>query len=70
MPSRDDIAVKIDTALHTVEKSTPALRGARVADNYFSRAWRERAELASADTRIATSNHALEVIQQERGRWS
>lgn len=33
---QDDIAVKIDTALHTVEKNNPALRGA-LPDNYFSR---------------------------------
>ena len=33
---QDDIAVKIDTALHTVEKSNKALRGA-LPDNYFSR---------------------------------
>ena len=33
---QDDIAVKIDTALHTVEKNNKALRGA-LPDNYFSR---------------------------------
>jgi len=33
---QDDIAVKIDTALHTVEKHNPSLRGA-LPDNYFSR---------------------------------
>jgi len=33
---QDDIAVKIDTALHTVEKTNKALRGA-LPDNYFSR---------------------------------
>lgn len=33
---QDDIALKIDTALHTVEKSNPALKGA-LPDNYFSR---------------------------------
>jgi type I restriction enzyme M protein len=33
---QDDIAVKIDTALHTVEKSNPSLKGA-LPDNYFSR---------------------------------
>ena len=31
-----DIALKIDTALHTVEKNNPALKGA-LPDNYFSR---------------------------------
>ena len=33
---QDDIAVKIDTALHTVEKHNKSLRGA-LPDNYFSR---------------------------------
>lgn len=33
---QDDIALKIDTALHTVEKNNPALKGA-LPDNYFSR---------------------------------
>lgn len=33
---QNDIALKIDTALHTVEKSNPALKGA-LPDNYFSR---------------------------------
>ena len=32
---QDDIALKIDTALHTVEKNNPALKGA-LPDNYFS----------------------------------
>ena len=33
---QDDIAVKIDTALHTVEKNNKVLAGA-LPDNYFSR---------------------------------
>lgn len=33
---QDDIALIIDTALHTVEKNNPALKGA-LPDNYFSR---------------------------------
>ena len=33
---QDDIAVKIDTALHTVEKNNPSLKGA-LPENYFSR---------------------------------
>ena len=33
---QDDIAVKIDTALHTVEKNNASLKGA-LPDNYFSR---------------------------------
>lgn len=33
---QDDIALKIDTALHNVEKNNPSLKGA-LPDNYFSR---------------------------------
>jgi len=33
---QDDIALKIDTALHTIEKHNPSLKGA-LPDNYFSR---------------------------------
>ncbi|MCG8803007.1 type I restriction-modification system subunit M [Tenacibaculum finnmarkense] len=33
---QDDIALKIDTALYTVEKNNPSLKGA-LPDNYFSR---------------------------------
>ncbi|MEJ1336735.1 MAG: class I SAM-dependent DNA methyltransferase [Candidatus Sedimenticola sp. (ex Thyasira tokunagai)] len=43
---QDDIAVKIDTALHTVEKNNKSLRGA-LPDNYFSRLGLDQAKLAS-----------------------
>ena len=33
---QDDIALKIDTALYTIEKNNPALKGA-LPDNYYSR---------------------------------
>ncbi len=33
---QDDIAMIIDTALHTIEKNNPTLKGA-LPDNYFSR---------------------------------
>lgn len=33
---QNDIALKIDTALHTIEKNNPSLKGA-LPDNYFSR---------------------------------
>ena len=33
---QDDIALKIDTALYTIEKTNPALKGA-LPDNYYSR---------------------------------
>lgn len=43
---QDDIAVKIDTALHTVEKNNKALRGA-LPDNYFSRLGLDVSKLAA-----------------------
>ncbi|GGY44219.1 DNA methyltransferase [Bacterioplanes sanyensis] len=43
---QDDIAVKIDTALHTIEKNNKALRGA-LPDNYFSRLGLEANKLAA-----------------------
>ncbi|MEQ9089652.1 MAG: class I SAM-dependent DNA methyltransferase [Balneola sp.] len=43
---QDDIAIKIDTALHTVEKNNPALKGA-LPDNYFSRLNMDVSKLAA-----------------------
>jgi len=43
---QDDIAVKIDTALHTVEKNNASLRGA-LPDNYFSRLGLDSSKLAA-----------------------
>lgn len=43
---QDDIALKIDTALHTVEKSNKSLAGA-LPDNYFSRLGLEPSKLAA-----------------------
>ncbi|MBP9985394.1 MAG: SAM-dependent DNA methyltransferase [Prevotella sp.] len=43
---QDDIALKIDTALYTIEKTNPALRGA-LPDNYYSRLHIDTAKLAS-----------------------
>jgi type I restriction enzyme M protein len=43
---QDDIAVKIDTALHTVEKENKSLRGA-LPDNYFSRLGLDASKLAA-----------------------
>lgn len=41
-----DIALKIDTALHTIEKSNPVLKGA-LPDNYYSRLQFDTSKLAS-----------------------
>lgn len=43
---QDDIAIKIDTALFTVEKNNPALKGA-LPDNYYSRLTLDVSKLAS-----------------------
>ncbi len=43
---QDDIALKIDTALHTVEKNNKSLRGA-LPDNYFSRLGLDVSKLAA-----------------------
>jgi len=43
---QNDIALKIDTALHNIEKSNKALKGA-LPDNYFSRLALDISKLAS-----------------------
>ena len=43
---QDDIALKIDTALHTVEKNNKSLKGA-LPDNYYSRLGMQAKDLAS-----------------------
>ena len=43
---QDDIALKIDSALHTVEKNNPSLKGA-LPDNYFTRLGLVTSKLAS-----------------------
>lgn len=43
---QDDIALKIDTALHTIEKNNKSLKGA-LPDNYFSRLGLDVSKLAS-----------------------
>ena len=43
---QEDIAVKIDTSLHTVEKNNKSLRGA-LPDNYFSRLGLDESKLAA-----------------------
>jgi len=43
---QDDVAVKIDTALHSVEKSNKSLKGA-LPDNYFSRMGIDVSKLAA-----------------------
>ena len=51
---QDDIALKIDTALFTIEKNNPALKGA-LPDNYYSRLHFDTAKLASLLDEITVS---------------
>lgn len=44
--AQNDLALKIDTALHTIEKDNPALAGA-LPDNYFSRLGLDKTKLKS-----------------------
>ena len=52
---QDDLAIKIDTALHTIEKNNPALEGA-LPDNYFSRLGLDKTKLASLIDTISDIN--------------
>ena len=55
---QDDIALKIDTALYTIEKANPALKGA-LPDNYYSRLHIDTAKLASLLDEIDRSEERL-----------
>ncbi|QBG34797.1 type I restriction-modification system subunit M [Litorilituus sediminis] len=64
---QDDIAVKIDTALHTVEKNNPSLKGA-LPENYFSRLGLVTSKLASLiDTinNIDTAASECEMTEED-----
>ncbi len=52
---QDDLALKIDTALHDIEKNNPALKGA-LPDNYFSRLGLDKTKLASLIDQISEIN--------------
>lgn len=59
-----DIALKIDTALYTIEKNNPALKGA-LPDNYYSRLQLDTAKLASLldeINRINTDDKENDII--------
>ncbi len=60
---QNDIALKIDTALHTVEKDNSALKGA-LPDNYFSRLGLDKTKLASLIDKINEIN-TLENGEQD-----
>ena len=61
---QDDIALKIDTALYTIEKNNPVLKGA-LPDNYYSRLNIDTAKLASLldeIDKIDTSDEENDII--------
>ena len=61
---QDDIALKIDTALYTIEKANPALKGA-LPDNYYSRLGIDTSKLASLldeINRINTDDSENDII--------
>lgn len=62
---QDDIAVRIDTALHTVEKSNKSLRGA-LPDNYFSRLGLDASKLAA----LIDSINNIDTLIDEKGAKS
>ena len=64
---QDDIAVKIDTALHTVEKNNPSLKGA-LPDNYFSRLGIEVSKLAALIDSISNIDTVEDKAEDVVGR--
>ena len=61
---QDDVALKIDTALYTIEKTNPSLKGA-LPDNYYSRLHIDTAKLASLIdeiNRINTDDEENDII--------
>jgi type I restriction enzyme M protein len=64
---QDDIAIKIDTALSTVEKNNPSLKGA-LPDNYYSRLGLDVSKLASLLDTINNINTLKDKEQDIVGR--
>lgn len=64
---QSDIALKIDTALHTIEKNNPALKGA-LPDNYFSRLNLESSKLSALLDTINNINTLKDKEQDIVGR--
>jgi type I restriction enzyme M protein len=64
---QDDLPLKIDTALFTVEKNNPALKGA-LPDNYFSRLGLDGSKLASLIDEINNINTIADKSQDIVGR--
>lgn len=64
---QNDVALKIDTALHTIEKNNPSLKGA-LPDNYFSRLGLEPTKLASLIDKISEIDTLKDKEQDIIGR--
>ncbi len=64
---QDDIAIKIDTALNTVEKNNPTLKGA-LPDNYFSRLNMDVSKLSALLDTINNINTIKDKQQDIVGR--
>lgn len=64
---QDDLAIKIDTALATVEKNNPALKGA-LPDNYFSRLGLDRSKLAALIDTISNIDTVADKKEDVVGR--
>lgn len=64
---QDDIAVRIDSALHAVEKNNPSLKGA-LPDNYFSRMGIDVAKLAALIDSINNINTIADSKEDIVGR--
>ncbi len=67
LAKQDDIAVRIDTALHTVEKTNKSLRGA-LPDNYFSRLGLDATKLASLIDSISNIDTVADKEEDTVGR--
>ncbi len=64
---QDDLALKIDTALHTIERNNKSLAGA-LPDNYFSRLDLDRSKLAALIDTISNINTLADKSQDVVGR--
>ena len=64
---QEDIALRIDTALHTAEKTNKALKGA-LPDNYFSRLGLDTAKLASLIDSISDIDTVADAEEDVVGR--
>lgn len=64
---QDDLALKIDTALHTIEKNNKSLAGA-LPDKYFSRLGLDRSKLAALIDTISNINTLADKSQDVVGR--